>query len=1209
MMSVRNAPRLPWVALFLIAIAALTAGQEASAAVRPWDRIVVGRQGEAERLATIDLQRYLAQVTGRVPDVVDVQAWQAAPQPAVVLGTPEGNPLLRGLDIDKEALGDQGYYVSQTQREDAAVVIAAGLTPVGATNAVYGLLRELGYGFYLGSEAIPDALPDELKGGPIARKPVFAVRGVLPWYNFFNSPTAWDPIDHRTFADQLIRMGANFVGFHTYDSEPFAAYDDGGKMKWGARLLNTKTPTWGTASLPTSGFGFDTGKLYDGEFFGAASTLEIKDADKAIRAEQDIMREALDYAHRRGLYTCLGFEIQGDPLKPADRDVFLRRITRVLDQYPALDFVWIWQPETQGAQGFRESYNQHILPHVLDPSSLLPTYGLARREAFRRIVERHTGEPPFFQDNEGGKAARANEGARLEQYAQLAYHVMARRENPPKLVISGWGGDERLLSAEYYDGLDKLLPADVVFSSLDHIVPRPRVDSVYSELPPGRQRWPIPWLEFDGDQWQPQPWVHVYEKLVRTAHEGGSQGILGIHWRTREVEENFAYLVQYAWSPGLTAEQFFADYARRCYGPQIAGEMAVIHSELDKLGYRWVGGGGQGECGTFTWGPGEADKAKALQRLREKAASLLPNAGKGKARLEWLIHQMDWSLQYREAELAAVKARGLLTEAGGAEPERAKQLAQQALAAMDHGDLGRAMHTYARRVSTRGEYGVLATINTKAYAAWRDLRRECLQLTGKAAPEEEAPPWEAKPEIVLPRLIGSVEAGRELELMPLVLGGGPAWAHFRPLGEKAWRTEPLKAVKGWVQRVRVPASAIVQPGLEIGFSFSKDAAQPPALGPIAITAMPPLPPETAPRPTRPDSETGELACAVKVGAIVPIELTWNALANADYYKVYRDRTLVVETAVAMFPDSPTQAQGAYVVEAWRDGKVVATSKPVPYVMPDPAKGEAVNLTLRATGAFVLLRWPASPSPVVTSYRISRGRDPLNGAATEVLASVAASRTAENVYRDAPTPGRWTYSVTPVDAFRHEGPVATASIEFRPRAAAPPRLGIPLTEPPRDGRAVGDVRFEKDGAAFKGGYLAFPHAEAMDLGNAMTLTFEFKADDVQGMPVLLCQGLWQTDGWFVQILGGDLIVRTTAGDARGPRIAPGQWYSVRFIFDGDTLYMGVNGKWTEPTAVRTRPIPTRRNLIIGQYERQEPQFAFKGIIRNVKLYADVVAATE
>ena len=37
----------------------------------PWSAIVAGTQSEAERLATVDLQRYLAQVTGVVPAVID----------------------------------------------------------------------------------------------------------------------------------------------------------------------------------------------------------------------------------------------------------------------------------------------------------------------------------------------------------------------------------------------------------------------------------------------------------------------------------------------------------------------------------------------------------------------------------------------------------------------------------------------------------------------------------------------------------------------------------------------------------------------------------------------------------------------------------------------------------------------------------------------------------------------------------------------------------------------------------------------------------------------------------------------------------------------------------------------------------------------------------------------------------------------------------
>ena len=507
----------------------------------PWRTIVAGAASESERLALVDLQRYVAQVTGEVPALIKPAAWQKHSRPALIVGTSESNPILASLPVSRHKLGAQGYYLANETIAGQRVIVAAGEQPEGAVNAIYGLLREAGFGFFLGSETQPERLPGELPVSPVVRKPVFTVRGVLPWYNFFNSPTTWDPIDHRAFADQLIRMGANFVGFHTYDYEPFAAYEEDGVMKWGERLRNTQAPNWGTHPVPASAFPFGTDKLFAEDYFGAASTQHGTDTNAAIRLEQDLMRDALDYAHKRGLRTCLGFEINSDPTVAEHREVFLKRLNRLLDQYPALDYIWIWQPETQGAQGFARTYHQHPLRDAFNPDgSALEPYALARRKTFERIVERTAGERPFFQETEAGKAARAREGARLEQFAQLALRALAQRANAPKLVISGWGGDERLLSAEYYDGLDKLLPKDVVFASLDHIWPRPRVDKVYGELPPDRQRWPIPWLELDGDQWQPQPYVHVYEQMARDAHQGGSQGLLGIHWRTRDIEENLA---------------------------------------------------------------------------------------------------------------------------------------------------------------------------------------------------------------------------------------------------------------------------------------------------------------------------------------------------------------------------------------------------------------------------------------------------------------------------------------------------------------------------------------------------------------------------------------------------------------------------------------------------------------------------------------------
>ncbi|MGI8906938.1 MAG: alpha-glucuronidase family glycosyl hydrolase [Candidatus Sumerlaeaceae bacterium] len=812
----------------------------AAGAAPPWHTIVWSRSTESENLAVLDLQRYLAQVTGTLPKIQSLTAWRSSPDPALLVGSPASNEFVKSLSLENEltSAGKEGYVLARRTVQGQPVVIVAGATPAGVVNAVYGLLRELNYGFYLGSEAIPASLPDSLASETIVRSPVLRVRGVLPWYNFFNSPTTWESEDHRALVDQLIRSGANFVGFHSYDVEPFAAYkDEDGRTTMGERLLNTSSPTWGTRAVPTKEFAGGTEKLFDQPYFGANSTLTSSTREVAILREKEILRDALHYANRRGLQTCLGFEVSLDPTDPAESNAFAGRLRELLEFYPMLDYVWLWQPETQGVQGYGD-YRQHILPGKLAPNSKLPELGRNRTEVFKRVVERTAGERPFLQETTAGKSARAMEGARLEQYALHALSIMKSHANPrTRLVISGWGGDERLLSAEYYHGLDKLLPKSVVFASLDHIAPRTRIDRIYHELPPDRERWPIPWLENDGDEWHPQPYVHTYEGLMRDLLQSGSQGVLGIHWRTRDLEENFGYLMAAAWNPGLTAREYFQDLARRCYSSQIAADMAEIHVQLDALGYRWVGGAGQVECGNFGWGPGIDEKAAQLHNIRKLCTELLPRAGNGSARLQWLIDCMNWSLSYRNAELAATRAGELLTRAA-AESTQSRELAADALAVLSSNTLENALQAYARRLSTRGEYGVLATINCKAMPAWRDLVTRAQELAAHEDVSSSSSTWTVDPKIVVPRFHSTAFAGEPLVIKSLVLGDRPAFAHVRQLGQQTWSSRPLTKSTGQVYRFEIPATSVRSPGLQIGFSFSEDHAEAMSWGPIAITVLP-----------------------------------------------------------------------------------------------------------------------------------------------------------------------------------------------------------------------------------------------------------------------------------------------------------------------------------------------------------------------------------
>lgn len=1163
----------------------------------PWRIVVCGQASESERLAVIDLQRYVAQVTGDVPALITPNAWEKDPRPALVLGTPRSNPILSALPLDKHALGAQGYFLANEIIAGQHVIVAAGEQPEGAVNAVYGMLREAGFGFFLGSEALPERLPAELPVGPVVRKPVFTVRGVLPWYNFFNSPTTWDPIDHRAFADQLIRMGANFVGFHTYDYEPFAAYEEDGVMKWGERLRTTQAPNWGTHPLPASAFPFGTDKLFAHDYFGAASTRHGTDTNAAIRLEQNLMRDALDYAHKRGLRTCLGFEINSDPTMAEHREVFLKRFNRLLDQYPALDYIWIWQPETQGAQGFASTYHQHPLRDAFDPDgSALEPYALARRKAFKRIVERTAGERPFFQETEAGKAARAREGARLEQFAQLALRALAQRAKAPKLVISGWGGDERLLSAEYYDGLDKLLPKDVVFASLDHIWPRPRVDKVYGELPPDRERWPIPWLELDGDQWQPQPYVHVYEQMARDAHQGGSQGLLGIHWRTRDIEENFGFMVDYAWQPGLTAREFFSQYAKRCYPPAIAAQMAAIHDQLDSLGYRWVNGGGQAECGGFTWGPGTEEKAQALQKLRDEARALLPRAGRSRSRLQWLLDEMDWVLLYRNAEVKAVEAGQRLQQNKPAE----------ALALLDSTDLADALHAFARRISTRGEYGVLATIEVKAVYAWNDLRRQCLAALGKPDAPALVPEWNPTPQIILPRFLGSVSEGTALELNPISLGGKPTWLHYRALGRKRWTTQPLRPLRGWVQQAILPPAALTRPGIELGFSFEAAPLQPMAFGPIAVTVTPALPVNQTPL-ARLGAEDGRrrtadgrqapaaLHLAATSDALGAVELRWHPTPQADYFRVYRDDKLIGDTALPFFPDTAAEPalRHRYTVEAWRQGARLLREEAVAEVADVPIH-EKFAPAVSARGDQLLLTWPATLSNQVAAFDIrlqSAGSSP-------VTARIPGSGDVPNQYNTPLGPGEWVARLTPIN--RAGTPGAGSEVAFQwPPAVKQRIVELPLDQLPPSARLQPRVDFGPSGAGFKGGYLELPHQPWMDLDADAVLSFEFQMDEAGDMPVLLCHGAWQIDGWFVQILGGRLIIRTPQADATGPVVQTGKWYKVRWELSGREHRLLVNGEEVQPFAPLQMK-PAERTLRIGQYEQIEPRYRFRGTLRNIRI---------
>ena len=410
----------------------------------------------------------------------------------------------------------QGYVIST---EDASVTIA-GAEPIGVLYGVYGYLETLGFGFYLGGDTLPDS--DSFRWKPVDTRaePVFDVRGSLVWPNFLNSPATWDLPDYQVFFDQMVKMKNNVVHIPAYGT-PLEAYPPDGtatfyvdsarrvhhadETAWrgGDPFATSLTYGWGTptrrwdrrSGFRCGEFGFGTGDWFDAEVFGSTATVEGKTREEKIIGAQETFARALEYAHKRGLQIVLGTEVEGNPFDPDVEAALKSRLNHILSAFPGLDYLAIWQAEMRSWLGPKSGEVDEWLK------------SLEFRQEHDRIASHfgYLGRPDLIA-----------EGVRLSAYVNLAREIVATIRPEMRLLICGWGGDHWMQSTELYPGLDKTLPSDVIFSSLDNIDPSAgrSLSHVYGKFSEGRESWPIPWFESDAggsrrDQGLPElshPW-------------------------------------------------------------------------------------------------------------------------------------------------------------------------------------------------------------------------------------------------------------------------------------------------------------------------------------------------------------------------------------------------------------------------------------------------------------------------------------------------------------------------------------------------------------------------------------------------------------------------------------------------------------------------------------------------------------------------------
>lgn len=677
----------------------------------------------------------------------------------------------------------------------------SGARPQSTLYAVFDFLQQQGAFFGLDGEVYPldpgQTLSLPVAGNPWRSQPRFDVRGLVPWPDFLNCITVFNAEDYRAYLEAMLRMRYNTLGIHVYSggnqwAESFLSFEYGGVGHL-AYSDTTATNRWGYLPQRTSRFGMGAAQFYDGEVFGSDATRWARSPWEAAELAQQLWRDAFQYAEKLGIHTGVGFEPYQvpdeilravppearldlrqprgsgpkiDPESVAARDILEARLGQLLEAYPSVDYVWLWEDESMNWAS--QKSNQ-------------PLSGL-----------------PFRQ----------------------AHNFLHRHAPQKRLVLAGWGG-----VARHFEALHHQLPGDIIFSCLSDTLGWDPVHQVYAKLE-GRERWPILWLEDDPAMWLPQFHVHRFQRDMQLAEDFGCQGLLGIHWRHRIVDPTVGFQSRASWEKEIKPAAYYQSYASSLARPGRAGQLAQILDDADRerrllctCPVQLNGRSQHQEFASdydegFVFWKGYAIPESLIQSQKEVASALqgLVSASSSpaeRARLEYLSKHVALLVPYADAWVAASRLHQLIQQAvelkrgGKAQEARAKVEAEGIpLWVTVATKVREVILDFQQIVSTRNDLGTLASMHNKLVrlalvrlpASIKEVLGELPETVRQIQAEAAQPDQSGGSRLIVPARPTILFKGESVRLSAVVPGPEPSAGvnlFTRLSGTKNWIRTPM----------------------------------------------------------------------------------------------------------------------------------------------------------------------------------------------------------------------------------------------------------------------------------------------------------------------------------------------------------------------------------------------------------------------------------
>ena len=792
---------------------------------------IIYREGaqDEEQLAVRELQRYLYQLTGKLPRLKTFgtdQRLSVGKKSILVLNASTAGSL-HGILPEEQmkkiyAMGDEDYMLSSLDSDRLLIV---GRQAEGTLYGVYRYLEELGIGFELNGDVLPDQRIKKIRlsGFDELRSPAFATRGILPFHDFPEGPDWWSEDDYKAVIAQLPKMGFNFIGFHNYpETDPFIGFNRAEPQVWlgtfdqfdpatgnvraayPAMNANMKDSTWNYYPAKTSDFACGASMLFPEDKYGPEFMRGVSPWPHTPQENIDIfngmgslLNGAFSLAGKVGVKTCVGIEtpitipqavrdsLRAKGFDPDSQEAKIRLFegifSRIKQAYP-LDYFWLWTPESWTWEG--------------------------------------------------------NDRAQMDAVYDDFYCAMEAIDNLRsylKLATGGWVLGPQQNRAY----LDKVLPKYIPVSTINREVGFTPVEPGFADVKK-RSKWAIPWIEDDQALTSPQLWAGRTVKDAQDAARYGCDGLLGIHWRTMGLSPAFFALSRAGWDvQDFTAVpdsvrnapvgDLYAEWAEKQFGKGKGAAIGAVFASLDG-GYmkdgvqytnlprisRW-GYAGPGMIKTVETPWETYGKAYAFIDTLEAMRPEVEGEG-ARFRFDYWLNTFRYSramahvntllgdLSRMNRELGQTEDAGLRRDKAEEMLAKRAELTAQWEEAVDY---------LLRTVNTPGELGTIANLEMHNLAC-RDLLGQydapiAAALGRPVEPVSLRKDYRGEPRVIVPTKRSLLTRGEPLRVRAMVLSADPVEEvvlRFREPGRRSWQQAAMPQLGRGVYEVTLPADRL-----------------------------------------------------------------------------------------------------------------------------------------------------------------------------------------------------------------------------------------------------------------------------------------------------------------------------------------------------------------------------------------------------------------